>query len=444
MANKKTNQGSNSKGKFLKELGPTWLWLIPSSALLIKLITLVNIPGHMWLGSDGESYLNGVNALLKSGLFSKEGILQYFPAGYPILIWILAKLSLSGTLVLLGIFQTLVFTFATWYFGKSLINSRIQVLLPWIIFLISFNPTLSLASLAVGYESLVSSLLLVSFGILWKFNVEKSKYKTILNFGLVSSLIAFMQPRYLATSIIILLIWLLKNVKKKEAVKLSAVALIAIMVFPLGLVLRNQQATGKAFISNNLGTTMNVGAGPESTGGYTNKATGVKCPDTVKTDNQKVLCILKWYATNPGQTLRLSLNKTLYLFSPWSGPLANGTMARNPWLKVNPVTSIAKTQGGYNTVYGAFGKVISWAWELGQIELMLWGAIWLWRQGGELRNLSLLASTSIAITWLIALATIGDHRFRIPVMGFIFLLQVAGLRGFSKSPLVLKAPAKKR
>ena len=126
---------------------------------------------------------------------------------------------------------------------------------------------------------------------------------------------------------------------------------------------------------------MNVGAGPDSTGGYTNNATGVQCPSDVKTDNQKVICILKWYATNPLETARLSYNKTLYLFSPWSGPLANGTMARNPWLKINPVQSTAKTEDGWKMVYGGFGKVVSWIWFLGSFGLMIWGAVWLWRKG---------------------------------------------------------------
>ncbi len=65
------------------------------------------------------------------------------------------------------------------------------------------------------------------------------------------------------------------------------------MVAPISLGLRNKEATGKFFISNNLGVTMNVGAGPDSSGGYTNKATGVECQSDVKTDNQKVICILK-------------------------------------------------------------------------------------------------------------------------------------------------------
>ena len=39
-----------------------------------------------WLGADGENYLTGYNALVKDGIFSSESILNYWPAGYPLII----------------------------------------------------------------------------------------------------------------------------------------------------------------------------------------------------------------------------------------------------------------------------------------------------------------------------------------------------------------------
>ena len=44
-----------------------------------------------WLGADGENYLMGYNALLKDGIFSPESILNYWPAGYPLLILFLSE-----------------------------------------------------------------------------------------------------------------------------------------------------------------------------------------------------------------------------------------------------------------------------------------------------------------------------------------------------------------
>jgi len=440
MANQK-----KSSNTLKEKIGPTWLWLIPSTVLFIKIITIFNIPGYIWLGADGESYLEGVNGLIDGGLFSEKNILQYFPAGYPILIWIFSKLSVSYALLFLSLFQSLVFAFSTWYFAKNLASTRLSVINKWLLIFISINPTLTLSSLVVGYESLVASMLLLSAGVLISMNSKTDgTTKKVILFSVFTGLASFIQPRYLATAVVVLIVYLYLEFGLKGSLKFFAISLVILMIFPLGLGLRNQQAADKFFVSNNLGVTMNVGAGPESSGGYTNKATGVPCKPEPQTDNQKVICVLKWYATNPGQFVRLSLNKTIYFFSPWTGPLANGTMARNPWLKVNPISQTAKTPDGFKMVYGGFGKFVSWAWLAGQLSLMIWGAVWLWRQGEDLRRISVLAISMVSISWLVSVGTIGDHRFRMPIMAFMLLLQIAGVRGFSKKPLILKSSAKRR
>jgi len=103
-------------------------------------------------------------------------------------------------------------------------------------------------------------------------------------------------------------------------------------------------------------------------------------------------------------------------------------MARNPWLTINPLKNIASTQDGFNLVNGGFGKVISWLWLLGGIALLLYGYLTLWRQNSLERFIGNLAMVAIATNWLITLFTIGDHRFRIPIMGLSLFLQVIGLK----------------
>jgi hypothetical protein len=299
--------------------------------------------------------------------------------------------------------------------------------------------------MVIGYESIVASLILITSTIVLRLNKNtEKKYISVILFSTLSGVMSFVQPRYLATSLILILVIFFREFKRKDFVNLTSIALIILILSPLSLGLRNKNAVDKFFVSNNLGITMNVGAGFESTGGYTNKATGVKCDPTPKSDIQLVTCVVRWYMTNPSEIARLSFNKTLYFFSPWSGPLANGTMARNPWQKINPVMQISKTPGGSQTIYGSFGKAVSWVWFVGQLALMVWGGLWLWRQGAELKKLSIVAGITIATSWLISLGTIGDHRFRLPVMGLMILLQVAGIRGLSKRPLILKPAGKKR
>jgi hypothetical protein len=102
-------------------------------------------------------------------------------------------------------------------------------------------------------------------------------------------------------------------------------------------------------------------------------------------------------------------------------------MARNPWLKISPVKSLATNESSAGLVSGGFGKLISWIWIVSQISLLFYGFL-------ALRKIDpvskLLADGSIAavlISWLISIGTIGDHRFRLPTMGLSLLLQVAAL-----------------
>jgi hypothetical protein len=187
---------------------------------------------------------------------------------------------------------------------------------------------------------------------------------------------------------------------------------------------------------------MNIGAGEKATGGYMKEGYGVECDlsgTSSQQDNQRVGCVLNWYLSNPVKAIELFYNKSVYFWSPWYGPVANGTMARNPWLTINPLKNIATTQDGFNLVYGGFGKVISWLWLLGGLALLLYGYITLWRQNSLERFIGNLAIIAVATNWLITLFTIGDHRFRIPIMGLSLFLQAVGLRTLfkgGKAPIV--------
>jgi hypothetical protein len=102
-------------------------------------------------------------------------------------------------------------------------------------------------------------------------------------------------------------------------------------------------------------------------------------------------------------------------------------MARNPWLKINPISDIARgSQDGNNLVFGIVGKVISWLWLVGGLLLMILGFEFLRRLGGAERKLGVILLAPILASWLSAVGTIGDHRFRIPTMSLSLVLQVVG------------------
>ena len=96
---------------------------IPAIAFFIKLITMANIRGTDgsflggWLGADGENYLSGVDGLLAQGYLSDKSILSYWPAGYPILIWLLTFVSLKYVIALISFSQSIFYAYASYYFG---------------------------------------------------------------------------------------------------------------------------------------------------------------------------------------------------------------------------------------------------------------------------------------------------------------------------------------
>ena len=400
-----------------------------------------------WLGADGENYLMGYNALLKDGVFSPESILNYWPAGYPLVILFLSILGKSWALTTLSIVQSAIFSFAAYFFATQISKTRLKKFAFLAFLLIIFNPTLSLSSIAVGYESFTASGILIVVGLIIKDFIEKDD-KNFLKYLIMSStvvgLLSFMQPRLIVAGILLNVFWIMTRKGIKAGALAVVLTLVVTLLFPASLIYRNNQAIGINSISTNLGVTMNLGAGDGATGGYVGSGSkaGVPCEtkgNSAQQDNQRVKCILNWYVSNPTKSLELFYNKSIYFWSPWYGPIANGTMARNPWLTVNPLKNIATTQDGINIVYGGFGKFISWLWLLGGLALLFYGFFTLWRKNSLERFIGNLVMIAVTTNWLITLFTIGDHRFRIPIMGMSLFLQAIGLKTLfsgGKAPMV--------
>ena len=429
----KSKSAKAQQGKKDQRLG-YWLIAIPVIAFIIKLITMGNIQGGGWLGADGENYLNATDGLLKDGLFSKERLLGYWPAGYPILIWLLTKITITNILWVLSFVQSIFYAYASYYFTRQLRDTRVKPYLFWISVLLAANPTLSLSSLAVGYESPIAACMLMITGLIIKSQlnpVDRRFWIRVAAVGGFFALAAFMQPRWVLTTLVVAIVWALayKNRKHQALILVGVMAIMAIA--PVALIARNNGAGNGNVISTNLGVTMRIGAGDETSGGYQRSGPEVPCdpvpPATTVTDNEIVKCVIKWYATHPIKAVKLFINKGFYYWSPWSGPIVNGTMARNPWLKIDPLINIARgSQQGHDLVYGAFGKLISWAWMLATISLFFIGFFWLRSFKGIYSQLAWLTFLPVVISWLVGMGTIGDHRFRLPTMTLSLVLQAIG------------------
>jgi hypothetical protein len=414
---------------------------IPVFAFIIKLIVMTNIKGADgsmlggWLGADGDNYIKGLDGLLSQGFLSQESILSYWPAGYPILLWLICKISLDHFVFILSFLQSAFYGYASYYFVKQLRGTRLQPYMFLIGLALAFNPTLSLSSLAVGYESPIAACMLMVVGLIMKSSQSAHDRQFILRVisaGFFSALATFMQPRWILTSIIIALLWVLIT-KGRKAQAFILIGVVGIMVLaPAITIQRNIASIDEAVISKNLGVTMKLGAGDSTSGKYIHTGPDVPCepipPATELSDNDVVKCVIKWYADNPGKAIRLFINKGWYFWAPWVGPIGNnGTMNRNPWLKVDPITKVAmRSQAGFDLVYKFPGKLISILWVIGCISLFFLGFLWLRSMKGIYSNLAYASFVPVVISWLVSMGTIGDHRFRIPTMSLSVFLQVMG------------------
>ena len=422
-------------------------WAI--AVFVIKIIIISNVQGGAWLGADGENYLTGYDAMLKDGIFSTETKLTYWPAGYPLFILFLSLIGKSFVLTTLAVVQSAIYSFSAYFFAAQLAQTRMKKFAYLAFFLILINPTLSLSSIAVGYESPAAAGYLIVTGLIIKDFIQKDD-KKLLPYLVISSAIfgfmSFIQPRLIVSGILINLLWILIRKPWKSASLLISVSLAVTLFFPATLIFRNNQAVGLNSISTNLGGTMNIGAGDKAEGGYASKDVGVPCATSgtdAEKDNQQVICVLKWYSKNPVKAVKLFYNKTKFFWSPWEGQLANGTMARNPWLKIHPVRDMQQNPDGDKLVRGPIGSLVSWSWFLGGLGFLFYGFIILWRAKQLERLIGVIAMIAISTSWLISLVTIGDHRFRLPIMGMSLFLQAVGIRTLFKGgkPPMVDGPA---
>jgi hypothetical protein len=403
-------------------------------ALAVSLIVwLWYRPNHILFASDTENYFRGLEGLLKDGIFSDATNLYYWPSGYPILMWPFATLTLNYFAFIVGTFQILFFIFSIYYFVIQLQHTIFNRLFWPISLFLSFNPTLALNAPAIGYEVNVASCFLLALGAFLKFQNQPQKNlrsREIWYAATAFSIATFMQPRISILALSFFLIWSLAEFKLTVALLMILSTSFIVAIGPLFMIARNLEANNFAAVSTNLGTTMNIGAGPQSTGGYTNKATGVPCPqvqgNAAMQDSHLIRCVLKWYKEHPRQTVALFMRKFQYHWSPWFGPLANGTTARSPWLDIHPLNSTIQTKEGAKFVFGNAGILISWIWIIGSMALMLMGFKTLWQIRGLPKVLATLLLVPVMLNSASSIVTIGDNRFRIPTLTLSLLLQLFG------------------
>lgn len=402
------------------------------------------------MGADGENYLKGLEFLIRDGFLSTESILHYWPAGYPLLMWTIGALTPKLTLALMALLQSFLYAFSTAYFAQKIQETSLRRFSLPTVFVLTISPTLALNTIAIGYELISASIFLLVLGLY--IDIRNSEEPKLLDLrfiaiGLLFSFNSFVQPRFLLSSLLFFILMGYFIYGKKMVLPLVALGMILSLLLPSIMIVRNNLANSFTTISTNLGVTMRIGAGEGATGGYVPNFPGVECPtvegNAAEIDQNLVRCTIGWYLENPSEIVRLGWNKSIYFWSPWFGPLANGSMARNPWLKINPLYDVAtQSQEGFDLVYGPMGKILSWLWVIGYLGIMIFGAVKLRKHDALGKELMIVISTLVIANWLVSLGTLGDHRQRLPILTIVIFLQVIGI--FNLKRLSKNTPQKRR
>ena len=401
--------------------------------------SLVGMSSGAWLGADGESYLEASEVIATEGLFSKSSLLVYFAPGYSIFLSILQLFAGKLLFPLTSFVQTLLYSYAVFFFGQQLLKTKLNKIVFSFGIILLLNPTLSLSSLVIGYESLVASFFLLAMGFLiLDLTSKESKlpYSPLLISAVLLGLTVCLSPRMILPGFLILLTWLYLRNKFKKNLLSSLIVVMIFLSFQGTIIMRNEIATNNFISQSSIGTLAIMGAGPSATGTYTNQDTGIVCDveglDVTQASNKKLKCAINWYEKNPGQGLLLLWKKSYYLWSPWFGPLAGGTMARNPYLNFHPVKANIQTQSQVDFVLGLPGQLVSWVFIFGGWFLLILGFRTSYRLGGLEKVIGSISLMIILSSWLAVLIVQGDHRYRIPFMPFVLFLQLCGYKALRK------------
>jgi len=409
-----------------------------------------NLPSEMLLAADGVSYQRSIAALLNDGPFSNYPGLFFQPSGYPLLIWGVSFFGLFPTSLTVVLLQGSIHVLSIMFLSKRLEKTGFARVVPFLFLFLMFNPILCLSAMNCGYESLASSFIIITVTLL--LTNKKCELKELVIITTLQALLILMNTRFIAVAVLVFIYIYSRSYFKRLRPQVILLGSVCVLLPIFLLTARNEIAVGVMSPSTNLGVTLNLGACLKATGAHNiygefgvtcEELTGspslvigsdqvaatffnfteINTPATVsKYDTILRNCVIKWYMDNPRELIRLFFNKTVFFFSPFTGSLSTGTFEINNSL----ISSINANVDGLSSNAGQFGTtpIIYATFILGLAFLFLVGVQRAYRLNFEVTSLLLALAAS---QWLISAVTIGDNRFRIPVIPLITLFAAYGL-----------------
>ena len=162
---------------------------------------------------------------------------------------------------MIAILQSLLYFIACAFFVDEIRQSRLVNFSIPIALILTLNPTLSLNTIAIGYELPTASLALIAIAALMRQFRKGSKSIFTLDLLVASIsmfLATFMQPRLILFAILLFGIWALAKYQLKGAAAFLSVSMLVVLLAPAVMIYRNSEAMGFNAISTNLGVTMNI------------------------------------------------------------------------------------------------------------------------------------------------------------------------------------------
>lgn len=353
-------------------------------------------------GPDSMTYWDAAETIRAHGIFYDQipGI-PYWPLGYPAVV---ALFGTTGTVILqaalVGVTGWLIYLVARPLGEGSGFVAGV---------LVTLNPALSAASARLMYEPLLAFLLVAAI-------VTRDRPYVATSFIGLASVI---QPKCLLVGVAFL-IWLAWQHRKG-----LLLAIATLLALPAALLVLNLVNYGAVGLSANLGATMVIGFNDHADGTYNSLG-----PTTVKDcdlsgesfarDKALVKCSIGWALSHPTRLPKLEAMKAVAFFSPYVGP----TTARSTWYSELDWRNVYPAWITEDETFKSVDEVASNIWIVLLVGLLVAGAVMAYR---ESPSFAVLLLVPVVAFLLVHLTTIGDARFRLPVIPFTIIFQAVAL-----------------
>ena len=366
-------------------------------------------------GQDAPSYFDAAQDFNSYGWFSSDiRTLPLWPAGYPFFLSIFIVISENLWWLLVVIFQHAFYISAVLYFYFSLRDLLPILARRFLTGILLFMPTFLYSPSENMYESALFSLLLVATSAaITSVSSESLEVKPKLLFIciLFYGMAGFIQPKTAPIGLLVLLV-IGFHLRKMSIALLGPLALWGALL----LSIRSYIALGILNPSTNFGLAIINGGAKFQCQLQTNPLLNAG-QSSASTDRQNTICAIKFFVTHPFDLFAHIAKQAHYLYGPIDG---GGIPRASTWFHGLGFIRIAEFLGISNKplllrIENIGALILNFA--------IICGFVIAFRRIDRLKII--LISLPIIIISLVHFISLGDSRYRLPIIAFqMFFLTV--------------------